>query len=113
MLGALFNGCMNHRKLDLAEIVGRKLLELETEHYGRYIGLSNIYAVIKHWDEATIVREAMEKGGVKKSPGFSFIEILGTLHRFIAHDKTHPKSEQIYTMLTIIIEQIKLHADRF
>ncbi|XAR54471.1 hypothetical protein NMG60_11029614 [Bertholletia excelsa] len=112
MLGALFNGCMNHRKLDLAEIVGRKLLELEPEHDGRYIGLSNVYAVIKRWDEAKTTREAMEKRGVKKSPGFSFVEIFGTLHRFVAHDKIHPNAEQIYMMLSIIIEQMKSDADR-
>jgi len=35
MLGALLSGCMNHGKLDLAEIVGRKLIELEPDHDGR------------------------------------------------------------------------------
>ncbi|KAK9938807.1 hypothetical protein M0R45_015527 [Rubus argutus] len=29
MLGALLNGCTNHRKLGLAEIVGRKLIEIQ------------------------------------------------------------------------------------
>ncbi|KAF5939502.1 hypothetical protein HYC85_023761 [Camellia sinensis] len=111
MLGALFNGCMSHRKLDLAEIVGRKLIELEPQHDGRYIGLSNAYAVITRWDEARMMREDMERRGVKKSPGFSFVEVCGILHRFIAHDKTHQESEQIYMMLTIVVEQMKFDAD--
>ncbi|KAI3812284.1 hypothetical protein L1987_16991 [Smallanthus sonchifolius] len=106
MLGALFNGCINHRNLDLAELVGKKLVELEPDHDGRYVGLSNAYAVIKRWDKARTLREAMEKRGVKKSPGWSFVEILGSTHRFIAHDKTHPQSEKIYDIMNFIMKQL-------
>lgn len=108
MLGALFHGCINHRKLDLAEIVGKKLIELEPNHDGRYVGLSNVYAVVKRWDEARSLREAMERRGVKKSPGFSFVELFGVLHRFIAHDKSHPSSEETYSMLNLLVYQMKL-----
>ncbi|XP_059633360.1 pentatricopeptide repeat-containing protein At5g08305 [Cornus florida] len=111
MLGALLSGCMNHKKLGLAEIVGKKLLELEPYHDGRYVGLSNVYAVVKRFDEARTMREAMARRGVKKSPGYSFVEIFGTLHRFIAHDKTHPNSGQIYMMLNNIVKQMKFDAD--
>lgn len=107
MLGALMSGCMKHGKLDLAEVVGRRLVELDPNHDGRYVGLSNIYAVDKRWDDARNIREAMEKRGVKKSPGFSFVEVFGFLHRFIAHDKTHGDSEQIYMMLNLLIDQMK------
>lgn len=107
MLGALLSGCINHRNLALAEIVGRKLIELEPNHDGRYIGLSNVYAVDKRWDDARSMREAMERRGVKKSPGFSFVEISGILHRFIAHDKSHPDSEETYSMLNFVVYQMK------
>ncbi|XP_027363045.1 pentatricopeptide repeat-containing protein At5g08305 [Abrus precatorius] len=107
MLGALLNGCINHRNLALAEIVGRKLIELEPNHDGRYIGLSNVYAVDKRWDDARSTREAMERRGVKKSPGFSFVEISGVLHRFIAQDKSHPDSEETYSMLNFVVYQMK------
>ncbi|RVW29331.1 Pentatricopeptide repeat-containing protein [Vitis vinifera] len=111
MLGALLNGCMNHRRFDLAERVGRKLIELEPDHDGRYIGLSNVYAGVKLWDNARMMREAMERRGVKKSPGFSFVEVLGTLHRFIAHDKTHNDLEKIYMMLNTIVRQMMVDVD--
>ncbi|KAK0573032.1 hypothetical protein LWI29_002067 [Acer saccharum] len=107
MLGALLTGCMNHGKLDVAEIVGKKLIELDPDHDGRYVGLSNVYAVFKRWDDARAMREAMEMRGVKKYPGCSFVEMCGTLHRFIAHDKTHPKSENIYMILKFIVSQMK------
>ncbi|KAL6332933.1 hypothetical protein AAG906_019939 [Vitis piasezkii] len=93
MLGALLNGCMNHRRFDLAERVGRKLIELEPDHDGRYIGLSNVYAGVKLWDNARIMREAMERRG------------------FIAHDKTHNDSEKIYMMLNTIVRQMMVDVD--
>ncbi|XP_057961609.1 pentatricopeptide repeat-containing protein At5g08305 [Malania oleifera] len=111
MLGALLNGCLNRGRLDLAEIVGKKLIELEPNHDGRYIGLSNVYAVVKRWDDAKTMRETMESRGVKKSPGCSFVEISRTLHRFIAHDKTHCQSKEIYMMLNSIDRQMKLDAN--
>ncbi|XP_047179696.1 pentatricopeptide repeat-containing protein At5g08305 isoform X1 [Vigna umbellata] len=107
MLGALLSGCINHRNLALAETVGKKLIELEPNHDGRYIGLSNVYAVDKRWDDARSMREAMDRRGVKKSPGFSFVEISGVLHKFIAHDKAHPDSEETYCMLNFVVRQMK------
>lgn len=111
ILGALLSGCLNHGKLDLAEFVGRKLIEMEPDHDGRYIGLSNVYANVKRWDEARNMREAMESKGVKKSPGFSFVEISKTLHRFVAHDKSHPRLEHINEMLIFITNEMKLDTD--
>ncbi|XP_058774924.1 pentatricopeptide repeat-containing protein At5g08305-like isoform X2 [Vicia villosa] len=90
-----------------AETVGRKLIDLDPNNDGRYIGLSNVYAVVKRWDDAKSMREAMERRGVKKSPGFSFVEISGILHRFIAHDKTHPDSDETYSMLHFVVCQMK------
>ncbi|KAK4261914.1 hypothetical protein QN277_004850 [Acacia crassicarpa] len=112
MLGALLNGCINHRKFDLAETVGKKLIEIDPYHDGRYVGLSNVYAVVKRWDDARSLREAMERRGVKKSPGFSVVELFGVLHRFIAHDKSHPNSEETYSMLNFVVYQMKLDLDQ-
>lgn len=111
MLGALLNGCLNHRDLDLAEVVGKKLVALEPDHDGRYVGLSNVYASGKRWDEARTTREMMEIRGVKKFPGFSVVQILGIYHRFIAHDKIHPTSDEIYKMLHFVLMQMKPNTD--
>ncbi|KAG8500499.1 hypothetical protein CXB51_004216 [Gossypium anomalum] len=108
LLGALLNGCLIYGKSDLAEIVGRKLIELDPDHDGRYVGLSNVYAAVKRWKEARTMREAMERRGVKKSAGFSCVEISRTLYSFIAHDETHPNSKQIYEILEFIVSQMKL-----
>ncbi|CAI0416362.1 unnamed protein product [Linum tenue] len=73
MLGALFNGCLNHKRLDLAEIVGRKLIEMQPDNDGRYVGLANVYAEVKRWDECRNTRGEMERKGVKKTRGYSIV----------------------------------------
>ncbi|KAK4754523.1 hypothetical protein SAY87_002627 [Trapa incisa] len=107
MLGALLSGCLSHGRLDVAEAVGKRLIEMEPDHDGRYVGLSNAYAVVKRWEEAKGMREEMERRGLKKSPGFSSVESGGWIHRFIAHDKTHRSSEEIYRMLDLILRQVR------
>ncbi|GAB2285004.1 hypothetical protein Dimus_019459 [Dionaea muscipula] len=106
-LGALLSGCTNHRRFDIAERVGKQLIELEPHHDGRYVGLSNVYAIDRRWRDAKATRESMETVGVKKSPGCSSVEISGMLHRFIAHDKVHPMSFDIYKMLNLVLKQSK------
>lgn len=107
MLGALLHGCVNHGNLELAEIVGKKLVELEPYHDGRYVGLSNVYAIGKRWNDARMLREAMEIRGVKKLPGFSVVDSCGKLHRFISHDKMHTKCDEIYWMLDFVVIQTR------
>ncbi|CAN8298729.1 unnamed protein product [Cochlearia groenlandica] len=102
MLGALLNGCINHGNLELAETVGKKLVELQPHNDGRYVGLANVYAINKRYGAARSMREAMENKGVKKIAGQSIIELDGTPHRFIAHDKTHFNSDKIYTVLHLL-----------
>ncbi|XP_020094472.1 pentatricopeptide repeat-containing protein At5g08305 [Ananas comosus] len=108
VLGALLNSCRMHGWVEMGEIVGKRLVELEPYHDGRYIGLSNIYAVGRRWDEAKSMREVMEKRGVRKVPGFSEIDVGGKLHRFIAHDKIHPQSTEIYFILGLLTWQMKM-----
>ncbi|XP_048493988.1 pentatricopeptide repeat-containing protein At5g08305 [Beta vulgaris subsp. vulgaris] len=111
MLGALLSGCMSHGRLDLAELLGKRLVEVDPHHDGRYVGLSNLYATIKRWDDAKMMRQAMDITGVKKFPGFSYVEISGKLEMFIAHDKRHPKSVDIYMMVNFLLRQMKKVSD--
>ena len=69
VLGALLSGCMNHGKMELPQTVGKRLIEVDPHHDGRYVGLSNAYAAVRRWEEAKTKRQAMEKSGVRKPPG--------------------------------------------
>ncbi|PWZ53601.1 Pentatricopeptide repeat-containing protein [Zea mays] len=111
VLGALLNACHLHGWVELGEVLGRQLVQLQPDHDGRYIGLSNIYAVARRWQEAKKARKVMEDRGVKKVPGFSEIDVGGGLSRFTAQDKTHPGSVKIYELLNLIAIEMKMKDD--
>eukprot|EP01018_Ginkgo_biloba_P019587 Gb_24126 [translate_table: standard] len=105
--GALLAACRIHSNTELGKHVAERLLELEPENAGWYILLSNIYAAAGRWDDVTKVRTMMKAEGLKKPPGCSFIEVDNRIHTFIAADKSHPQSEEIYAMLETLAGLMK------
>ncbi|XP_042477807.1 pentatricopeptide repeat-containing protein At5g66520-like [Macadamia integrifolia] len=108
ILGALLNACRIHGNTQLGEQVGKQLLELEPNHSGRYVLLSNIYALSGRWDCVAELRSVMRERGISKIPGCSFIDVGGAIHEFVAGDNTHPESEKIYGKLEEISKELKL-----
>ncbi|XP_043715329.1 pentatricopeptide repeat-containing protein At1g50270 [Telopea speciosissima] len=106
--GALFGACMIHKGYDLGECIGKHLIELQPDRSGRYALLANLYSICHKWDEAAYVRMLMKGKGVEKKPGCSWIEVNGEIHEFIAFDKLHSRSKDLYGMLDEITIQMKL-----
>ncbi|ESQ36960.1 hypothetical protein EUTSA_v10002816mg [Eutrema salsugineum] len=106
--GALLSGCRLVKETRLAERVLKELIALEPWNAGNYVQLSNIYSVGGRWDEAAEVRDTMNKKGMKKIPGFSWIELKGTVHEFLADDKSHPLSDKIYAKLEDLGNEMRL-----
>ncbi|KAJ4959976.1 hypothetical protein NE237_019886 [Protea cynaroides] len=106
--GALFGACMIHKDYYLGECIGKHLIELQPDHSGRYALLANLYSICHKWDEAAYVRMQMKGKGVEKKPGYSWIEVNGEIHEFIAFDKSHSQSKNLYRMLDEITIQMKL-----
>ncbi|XP_059444057.1 putative pentatricopeptide repeat-containing protein At5g37570 [Corylus avellana] len=73
-LGALLAACRTYGNVEIAEIVSEQLFKLEPENTGNYMLLISIYASRERWDEAKLVREAMEERRVIKLPGCSWVE---------------------------------------
>ncbi|XP_057953226.1 pentatricopeptide repeat-containing protein At3g29230-like [Malania oleifera] len=73
--GALLGACRIHGRIDLAELVSKKLFEMEPDNPGNYAILANIYSEKRMWDEAGRVRKAMEDKRVLKTPGSSWAEL--------------------------------------
>lgn len=69
----LFSSCAAHGNLRLGRIVAGFLLETEQHDPAVYVLLSNIYADAGKWEESAGVRELMNKVGVMKQPGSSWI----------------------------------------
>lgn len=71
--GALLSGCRTYGNVDLAEIAGRALSELEPDNPSHYLLLSKIYVGLGRHEEAQRMRREMRKKGVKAPVGSSWM----------------------------------------
>jgi pentatricopeptide repeat protein len=63
-----------HNDISVGERVGKRLIELEPHHGGRYAVLFNLYVVNGRWEDAKAIRQMMVEKGAKKDAGLSFME---------------------------------------
>lgn len=82
--GSLLNSCRLHGNVAVAEKIAGHLFELEPNNSGNYVILSNIYANAGMWDHVEVVRGSMEKRGIRKKAGCSWIQIKNRIHTFVA-----------------------------
>lgn len=97
--GALLGACRIHQNIEIAEVAAEHLFQLDPEHAGYYLLLSNIYAMDGKWDGVAKLRSLIRRNCVKKMNGLSMVEVDNKIHSFLAGDKLHPNCHQIYGML--------------
>ncbi|GFY81629.1 magnesium transporter NIPA [Actinidia rufa] len=68
--GALFCACRAHRNIEIAE-----------------------------WEDVERVRTSMQNRGAEKDLGWSYIEVVGQVHRFVAGDRAHEHMAEIHKKL--------------
>ncbi|XP_019097005.1 PREDICTED: putative pentatricopeptide repeat-containing protein At3g15930 [Camelina sativa] len=103
--GALLGACRLHNDEPMAELAAKKILELEPDNGAVYALLCNIYAGCERWDDLLEVRRKMIDITVKKTPGFSLIDVNGFAHEFVAGDKSHLQSEEIFVKLEELTQE--------
>ncbi|XP_020230115.1 pentatricopeptide repeat-containing protein At4g14820 [Cajanus cajan] len=106
--GSLMSACQNHGEVELGEFAAKQLLELEPDHDGALVVLSNIYAKERRWDEVGLVRKLMRHKGISKEKAFSRIEMNNEVHVFMMADRYHKQSDEIYKKLDVVVSQLKL-----
>ncbi|KAK2437620.1 pentatricopeptide repeat-containing protein [Trifolium repens] len=106
---SLLAACRNHNDTDLAEIAASKVIELEPDHCGNYVLMSNVYGVVGRYDEVSEMRHTMRQQNVKKRPGCSWIELMNGVHVFITGDRTHPQTDFIYAGLNSLTAVLQEH----
>ncbi|CAL4978179.1 unnamed protein product [Urochloa decumbens] len=107
ILGTLLAACRVHGNLDVGELVAQRLLELDPDNSMVYVLLSNMYAKSNRWEDVRRLRQSIMEKGIKKEPGCSLIEMNGMIHEFVAGDRSHPMSNEIYSKLGNIITDLK------
>lgn len=103
----LLGACRMCGDIKLATEVANRLLSLEPEEHCTYVLLSDIYGHLRKWDEIAILKRLMRDRGVKKVPGWSWIEVKNKVHTFNAEDHTHPHCQEIYKVLGALLDEIR------
>ncbi|CAA7401637.1 unnamed protein product [Spirodela intermedia] len=99
---ALLGACQACLNIELAELVAKRLVEINPQDSGAYVMLSNIYAATRNWRDVMRVRSLMKKHGVQKQPGYSWTEVADTVHVFLGGDTSHPDIKRIHSELGIL-----------
>ncbi|CAJ1938319.1 unnamed protein product [Sphenostylis stenocarpa] len=105
---ALLGGCFSHNEVTLGEIAAENLIELEPNNPGNYVMLANLYASAGKWHYLAQTRQLMKDMGMQKSPGCSWIEDRDGIHVFVASDKTHKRTDHIYSILNSLTNLIRI-----
>ncbi|GFY99993.1 pentatricopeptide repeat (PPR) superfamily protein [Actinidia rufa] len=77
----------------------KKLVEIDPKNGGYGAMLANVYVESGKWDEVRKVRKTLKEQNAYKTPGCSWIEVDNRVHQFYSVDTTHPRTEEIYTIL--------------
>ncbi|KAG8390354.1 hypothetical protein BUALT_Bualt01G0074800 [Buddleja alternifolia] len=105
--GALLSACNVYNNMDIGVIAVDHLFQLAPEQSGYYVLLSNIYAKAGRWKDVTLIRLFMKGRGIKKIPGVSNVELDDRVHTFLAGDRSHPRTAEIYDELDILLGKMK------
>eukprot|EP01018_Ginkgo_biloba_P039653 Gb_39956 [translate_table: standard] len=103
----LLGACRIHGNIETGKRAFECMIQIDPQDSAAYVLLSNIYAAAGRWEDVAKVRKMMKDKGVKKEPGRSWIEVKNKVHTFVARDRSHPCTKEIYEKLEILTEQIK------
>lgn len=82
VLGSLLSACRVHNKVELAELVIRKIHQQNLRDSGYHVLLSNIYASIEKWEDVSKVRRMIKEKDLVKKAGCSWIQVGGCFHQY-------------------------------
>ncbi|QCE12767.1 cell division protease FtsH [Vigna unguiculata] len=103
----LLSNCKMQGNIEVAEKAANYLLQLDPQDSSAYVLLSNVYANAGMWGEVAKIRSVMKNCKLKKEPGCSWIEIRDEVHTFLVGDNAHPRSEEIYEQIHLLVDEMK------
>ncbi|EFJ04941.1 hypothetical protein SELMODRAFT_138033 [Selaginella moellendorffii] len=101
---ALLECCKSQNDAPRTQRVGEIIMKINNKLDPLGTGAHRVAA---RWEEAKRVRKLMTDRGIKKEPGKSMISIKNTVHGFVAGDRSHPHTREIYAEVDRITALIK------
>ncbi|CAL9202586.1 unnamed protein product [Musa hybrid cultivar] len=87
VLGAFVGACKVHGNARMAEWAAKRLLSLAPNKSVNYAPFSSLYGAEGCWEDVLSTRRMRHMCG-NKEPGCSWIEIGGTNHTLVSHDRS-------------------------
>jgi pentatricopeptide repeat protein len=106
--GALLLACKIHGNMELGKTAASNLLQLEPNHTGYYVLMSNIYAASNKWKEVWKLRQDMKNKGLKKPAAFSMIEYGKDILGFHTADQENPYRHEVYKKMESLAIEMKM-----
>ncbi|KAL4398666.1 hypothetical protein AHAS_Ahas01G0314700 [Arachis hypogaea] len=103
----LLGACSIHGNIELAELVKARLAEIDPNNSGDHVLLSNVYAVAGKWKDVASIRRTMTERSMKKTPGWSMIEIDKVIYGFVAGEKPNEVTEEAHSKLREIMLRLR------
>ncbi|KAL8143257.1 hypothetical protein V2J09_016289 [Rumex salicifolius] len=100
--GALLGASRMHKNVDIGEVAGIKVLEMEPWNSGVYLILAEMFMQHGKTGDAERILARMKVLGVKKQPGCSWIQVNSQGHVFLAGDSVHPQFDSICFILRLL-----------
>ncbi|XP_057966296.1 pentatricopeptide repeat-containing protein At4g33990 [Malania oleifera] len=105
--GALLGACRIHGNVELGKFASTHLFEVDSKNVGYYVLLSNIYANVGKWEGVDKVRSMARDRGLRKTPGWSSIEVNNRVDVFYTGNQSHSHCEEIYNELSVLTAKMK------
>ncbi|KAL2492954.1 Pentatricopeptide repeat-containing protein [Abeliophyllum distichum] len=104
----LLGACSFFGDVKLAEQVKERLSKTDPNNCSDHVLLSNIYAVAGKWKDVASMRISMAELKMKKSPGWSMIEVDKVMYSFVAGAKKNDVTAEAKKKLREIILKLRV-----
>jgi len=106
VLGIILDACRANGNNELGDTIANDILLLRPTHAGNFVQLAHCYASTNRWEEVGEAWTHMRSLGLKKIPGWSFIDIHGTITTFFTDHNSHPLFQEIVGTLKILRKEM-------
>ncbi|QCD77166.1 pentatricopeptide repeat-containing protein At4g04370 [Vigna unguiculata] len=109
VLGIILDACRANGNDELGDTIANDILLLRPTHAGNFVQLAHCYASTNKWEEVGEAWTHMRSLGLKKIPGWSFIDLHGRITTFFTDHNSHPLFQEIVgTLKNLRKEMIKM-----
>lgn len=102
VLGILLDACRMKGDAKLGEIVARNIMMLKPVCAENYVQLAHNFASMNRWEGVNDVWIQMKALGLKKLPGWSYIQQQGEITTFFNGQSDHPLNAEMMWVLEIL-----------